>query len=90
MSMLMTFLHKHFIINLKFYALYYFIILLLLCGPAVEGGCREQESLACESICNSEGYCEIRVLVILPNTTDIEPSLPRVTIFLFILISLDI
>lgn len=81
MSMLMTFLHKHFKINLKLYDLYYFIILLLLCGPAVEGGCREQESLACESICNSDGICEIRVIVILPNTTDIEPSLPRVTIF---------
>lgn len=82
MSMLMTFIHKHFKINFKFYALYYFVILLLLCGPkAIEGGCRDQESLACESICNSEGICEIRVIVILPNTTDIEPSLPRVIIF---------
>lgn len=84
MSMLMTFLHKHFKINFKYYALYNFVILLLLSGPhSIEGGCRDQESLACESICNSEGICEIRVIVILPNTTDIDPSLPRVIDFFF-------
>lgn len=78
MSVLMTLLHKH----LKYYALY-FIILILLCGSnTVEGGCRgDQESQPCESICNTDGICEIRVIVLLPNTTDIEPSLPRVRFF---------
>lgn len=83
----MTLLHKHFKIIFK-YALYYFIFVILLCSPnTVEGGCRDQESQACEAICNSDGFCEIRIIVLLPNTTDIEPSLPRVRKqFLFLLI----
>lgn len=49
----------------------------------VKGGCRSQESNECESLCrkskDGSTKCELRIASILPNLTDIEASLERVS-----------
>lgn len=47
------------------------------------GGCRNQEKNECESLCrkngDSETKCEVRIAIILPNLTELEASLVRVS-----------
>ena len=56
--------------------------IIMLCISTVIGGCREQERNECEAICrknaNNETYCELRAALILPNSSKIEASMPRV------------
>lgn len=65
-------------------------VALLLLGAThvrpVLGGCRDQERVACETVCGAydaatgrHGPCTIRAAVILPNDTRLEASLQRVS-----------
>lgn len=66
------------------------LVLLFVNKCLCEGGCRKPENVpcrnnsnACEFICAND-VCEIRTVVILPNSTDLIASLPEVR-FIFIL-----
>lgn len=56
-------------------------ILLMICVQCqyVLCGCRIQDRKECESICRNSLGCELRIAVILPNSSDIEASLMRVS-----------
>lgn len=46
--------------------------------PPVDAGCRPLVRKECEKICQSNGVCELRIVVIMPANTSVEASLPRV------------
>lgn len=54
----------------------------------ISAGCRPQVSNKCEAICQRNStlktdVCTLRAIVILPNMTRVEASLPRVSGFIF-------
>lgn len=63
-----------------------FIVFVLVAASVerVAGGCRMQARNPCESLCQwnaerQQHHCELRAVVILPKTNDVEASLPRVS-----------
>lgn len=59
------------------------VLIVLVSGHLVAGGCRSQERDPCETVCiwnetSKEHSCNLRAAVILPQSTKVEISLPRV------------
>lgn len=68
-----------------------FVVLLVVAVnqlASVDAGCRNQEHHACETVCRlnrttQQHECSLRAIVILPKTTKVEASLPRVSVKLW-------
>lgn len=58
-------------------------ILVIICVNYVSSGCRNQSRKECESLCridvDGNRKCELRIAIILPNSSNIEASLMRVS-----------
>uniref|UniRef100_A0A182FSG2 Receptor ligand binding region domain-containing protein n=1 Tax=Anopheles albimanus TaxID=7167 RepID=A0A182FSG2_ANOAL len=46
--------------------------------PSVDAGCRSLARRECEQICGTNGTCQLRIVVIMPDNTSVEASWPRV------------
>lgn len=74
--------HKRF--SEKWLQLLYLLVLLALKCSLVSSGCRDQERDQCETVCimnatTNQYNCNLRAVVILPNNTQFESSLPKVS-----------
>lgn len=77
--------HKRF--SEKWLQLLYLLVLLVIKSSLVSGGCRDQERDQCETVCimnatTNQYNCNLRAVVILPNNTQFESSLPKVSVYI--------